>query len=1425
MEVINKPKAGRGGGAPARMQAQAAAPQQSIVEQLQLERVYGSGSCSAGTVTAQHPVVPGLIAYTSGGVVTLYDSVHKQQQAFFAPKDLLSGASAAGKPFACLAFSRDGAYLAAGEHGNGSPAIWIWEVNSSRCMQVLRGHKCGVSSVAFSGQDGRLLVSTGAAYDGQLCVWDWKQRKLLVKQPVQGEVAGACVSEDETTVTTVGKSGHFKVWTLPAPSGKSSISSRSVNLKEFRTSSFVGVAAAPGAPHLTYALTSSGVLLSVSTKGGMRSLDKSVNLQVPAAFALAASSDLVACACAAGVVRLFEAGKLVFKGNLPRHSARSGGVGAAPEGQALVAAGALFPDALGVVFDSKGERLTVAYADRSVLVWDVRNPGKVVRARSVLSHAGVIWSAHLIPPWLTPLLGASPAAPTPGGGSDVGAAPGQTSVLCTCGADGTVRMWNICLNNSASTAGPGLPGAAAAKHVALRCLRVSPCGRHLATGDSRGNLRVFSTATLQQLLLREAHDAEVLSLDYSQPSMDGACYLASGSRDALVHVYDMSRGYELVGTCDAHGGPVTAVRFSSSGGRMALLSCSADKSVVFRRVQMDSIGLSFRLYHTERMSRGVLYDLAVDPGGGRAVAVGHDGQIRVFDVATGRALRNFAGDPSCGEAVSVLMDPTGSLAVCSCADGGVAVYDVDSGRLVARGSGHSEVCTGAALLEDHRGLVTVGGDGCALLWRLPAGLSRRMQEAAAQCRRQLEAQMAAQAQAEAARVQEATPAMPRRKAWGVCEDAVGGPQQVQVDLSATMLRLREDKPPPQPPQPVLGPHGVEPRAWAVVVEEDDEIVYCDPEEEEGGAAGAGPEPPVGTAEDFAVRQDGDADDAGLQDEAAAEAEGGGETEAEDAAGIVGGQSEAQGDGEDADALEEPVSGCASNRVGGTALGPGPDDTEGVRRDLFREHFDSLGLDQASTTKQRPQDPRRQSLSLLYRQARAAGSGSAAPATNAGAGAGAAPNAISPPRLTIAPPTAAAAGPSTPYLAKLPPPPGINVSRGAAVAAEQDVDGAVTSAMWTPERAMMPLTSPALANTAGTVEPPATGLFVYNPMFGATPGTPVLGLTVAQPPAGLADAPASAPVPVQQPQALAAAAPPPAVLPPAPACGSDGIIQAVLQPPAGSGDPAEATGVCLVRRDGGDGKAAQQQQADVVAVQDGTDGVGVAVATSPAKRRLRAELPVMRSKGSSPAKGPPEVRSGNPDASNGCSLSEGASTDGVLLRMQLAMRDFIGMYHKVHSSAITGGAASASEASNVPPSSTAVAAAQRYREAAVGAVAELTALLAAGSLPKQPGPDPSPPVLPPAEACSSPRVPSAAGTAGSDREVPAAAASARAFTGVGAVAASCSSVYSGGLGSSQVALEVGLVESLVEEKVRQQLRDVEQAISQRIMQSMFAQAQR
>lgn len=181
-----------------------------------------------------------------------------------------------------------------------------------------------------------------------------------------------------------------------------------------------------------------------------------------------------------------------------------------------------------------------------------------------------------------------------------------------------------------------MPAAPRPTPVQLRCLSVSPDGRHLAAGDALGNVRVYDLASSALLHCKEAHDGEVTCLDYclclpAQPSSSSRSHttaaagttgstgngagrwvgsvqggtsgaqqqqqqqarllLACGSRDMLIHVLDAGRGYELAATCEEHDAAVTAVRWAGGGcGGTCLVSCGADKSVVFRCVPAGKRG-------------------------------------------------------------------------------------------------------------------------------------------------------------------------------------------------------------------------------------------------------------------------------------------------------------------------------------------------------------------------------------------------------------------------------------------------------------------------------------------------------------------------------------------------------------------------------------------------------------------------------------------------------------------------------------------------------------------------------------------------------------------------------------------------------------------------------------------------------------------
>lgn len=61
-------------------------------------------------------------------------------------------------------------------------------------------------------------------------------------------------------------------------------------------------------------------------------------------------------------------------------------------------------------------------------------------------------------------------------------------------------------------------------------------------------------------------------------------------------------------------------------------------------------------------------------------------------------------------------------------DKSISIFDFFSGELITQVSGHSELVTGVKFSPDGRYLVSIGGDGCILMWRIADFLVKAMQD-------------------------------------------------------------------------------------------------------------------------------------------------------------------------------------------------------------------------------------------------------------------------------------------------------------------------------------------------------------------------------------------------------------------------------------------------------------------------------------------------------------------------------------------------------------------------------------------------------------------------------------------------------------------------------------------------------------------------
>ncbi|RKP14324.1 WD40-repeat-containing domain protein [Piptocephalis cylindrospora] len=611
------------------------------------------------------------------------------------------------KTLRCLAISSDGRYLAAGEVGH-DPRILVWDTLTLEIISYMQGHRFGVLSLAFSPND-RYIVSVGFQHDGFLCVWGWRQGLKLASNRLSTKVHGLAFSPDGTFCVTVGVRS-VKFWyfdqqgLVPIYKSKSQnlaakdqirvLEGRAGILGDLQNSAFVDVVCGPGGSvgdtageeegNYTYAVTSTGLLCLFTPD---RFLQRHVDLQIRGVSSLTLHDGILGCGGTDGTVRLFQPRTLEYLGSLPRP---------APWGRIHSSSHPLppshnlaFPSVIALRAGLYGGRyLICAYEDHSLIVWDVQPAdGQVRRLRTLSFHSRAVWGVEMMPTgldshslnrasfasyssdgtvrfWRLPHLSGSVEDET------IGATGEEAKTVEIRGkTNPTVRdyfgpsrslsqvlyinpPWEDGTNGDVLSMDPSL--WMTDNLVGVRALRISQDAKYLASGDRCGNLRVHDLITFKELVCHEAHDAEILSIDFSSPppslpsppvspdsprssvsdSQGSWPYLlVSASRDRLVHVFDVRKQFQLVQTLDDHSSSILAVAFTDGGKRLS--SCGADKSIIFRSCT-ESTRLPYFTTHHIYSGRSTINGMDLDGEEKRLYSVGQDRRVHVFDGRTGR---------------------------------------------------------------------------------------------------------------------------------------------------------------------------------------------------------------------------------------------------------------------------------------------------------------------------------------------------------------------------------------------------------------------------------------------------------------------------------------------------------------------------------------------------------------------------------------------------------------------------------------------------------------------------------------------------------------------------------------------------------------------------------------------------------------------
>uniref|UniRef100_A0A8D9ANH6 Mitogen-activated protein kinase-binding protein 1 n=1 Tax=Cacopsylla melanoneura TaxID=428564 RepID=A0A8D9ANH6_9HEMI len=701
---------------------------------VKIERVLGLTVPSNAALNCNP--VNGIIAYPAGCTVVFLNP-HKNKQTHLL--------NVSRKAISCLAFSADGRYLATGECGH-QPSVRVWDLNDNSQVAEFSSHKYGVSCVIFSPNQ-KFVVSVGCQHDMIVNVWEWKSNVKIASNKVSNKVKSVTFSESGNYFVTVGNR-HVKYWYLQ--SSRSTVykepvplMGRSAILGEQRNNDFVDAACGKGSSSdSTYAITKSGLLCEFNNR---RLLDKWVELRTNSAKCITIGELYIFVGCADGIVRCFDPVSLQFITTLPRthYLGVDVSMGKNISHMASAPKDAKYPDAIAVAFDELNNKLTCVYNDHSLYIWDVRDIKRVGKSHSYLYHSACIWGVEIVPPG-----SAQQEAHIPAGS------------FVTCSSDDTIRVWNLddVTTNSDSvyqrniytnellkilyidpelnylkdmdmSSGDKNESSSYDGRNGVRSIRISPDGKHLASGDRTGNIRIHELNNLNQVCLIEAHDAEVLCLEFSPPESSSSSeskrprLLTSASRDRLLHVFNVDDRYNFLQTLDDHSSSITAVRFyTTPDDRLHMVSCGADKSIIFRQLGDSPDSPNVPQFNRDQVVAGktTLYDMEIDCTQKHVITACQDRNIRVYNINSGKHSKTFEGSIGDeGSLIKVVLDNSGIFVATSCTDKTLCIYDYYSGECMATMTGHSELVTGLRFSSDCRRLISASGDGCIFVWKVP----------------------------------------------------------------------------------------------------------------------------------------------------------------------------------------------------------------------------------------------------------------------------------------------------------------------------------------------------------------------------------------------------------------------------------------------------------------------------------------------------------------------------------------------------------------------------------------------------------------------------------------------------------------------------------------------------------------------------------
>jgi WD40 repeat protein/uncharacterized caspase-like protein len=578
-----------------------------------------------------------------------------------------------------VAFSPDGKQILS---GSGDGTVKLWDTESGREIRTF-GHTGRVNSVAFS-PNGKQALSCSSGFYKKIKLWDVASgNEIRTFGGHEFSVLSIAFSPDGKQILSGSSGADCEIILWDVASGR-----------EIRTFSGLigGVNSLTFSPDGKQFLSDSGdgtLLWDVASGRKIRTFSSdatSVAFSPDGKQFLSGSDD--------GTVKLWDVsiGRVIR--TLSGHTDRVGSVAFSPDGKQVLSCSddssmKLWDAASGreirtfsgdtswvssVAFSPDGKY--VLSGSSKLILWDV-SIGRVIRTLS--GHTDRVGS--------------------------VAFGPDGKQVLF--GSYDTVKLWDAATGRDIRTFSGHTDG--------VTSVAFSPDGKQVLSGSGDSSMKLWDAASGREIRTFSGHKSGVASVAFS---LDGK-QLLSYSWDG-VKLWDVANGREIR-TFPVHTGWVDSVAFSPDGKQV--LSGSWDSLKLWDVASGQEI-------RTFSSSSGYISVKSVvfSPDGKYVLSGGSFNELKLWDTATGREVRTFSESsvnfisidliPKC---VSVAFSPDGKQILSGSSDKTIKLWDVASWREIRTFAGHEDAVTSLAFSPDGRQVLSGSNDGTVRLWDVSTG--------------------------------------------------------------------------------------------------------------------------------------------------------------------------------------------------------------------------------------------------------------------------------------------------------------------------------------------------------------------------------------------------------------------------------------------------------------------------------------------------------------------------------------------------------------------------------------------------------------------------------------------------------------------------------------------------------------------------------